>query len=316
MSNNLPILPLIIYQNTHFTDSLYSVLFGGIANSQLEKTFENITEDVKLNSGLNLSVPIMSKPIGFKAEGDAKYNTANANSIERDVKITESYKFEKIKSSVSNSNKYSFTEMKETKDFSKLQIGSFIECSSSYRKNDIRELLEILDDDLVELIFPHLYIPNEDLFHKIKTTNTNKDKELKLKQVKNIIKRLKKDFPEESISLDFYGKIKNTDIQNVLICDSKFFVQEDRDRILDGSFKVFGKVIDISEENTGDDIIKSVSLLDRNKLFKRIKKSTILQFQKLLKGSSFETINKFINMDVNLVLEGKNIKILPIVIYI
>jgi uncharacterized protein (DUF433 family) len=105
-------------------------------------------------------------------------------------------------------------------------------------------------------------------------------------KIYKIIERLKKDFPDDAATLDFYGQIKDTDIRNFLICDTKFFIQEDKNRILDGKFRVFGKVIDIQDEITiesENSIKKTFSQLDRNQFFKRTTDESFKNDRVLLK---------------------------------
>ena len=146
-------------------------------------------------------------------------------------------------------------------------------------------------------------------------TNGRKQRTQLLDMVYKIVERLKNDFPDDAATLDFYGQIKDTDIRNFLICDTKFFVQEDKNRILDGKFKVFGKIIDIQEEikvESENSIEKAFSQLDRNQFFKRTTDESIQKLQSFVENLISKDL---FNNKIDLITKGKAIKVLPIVIY-
>ena len=146
-----------------------------------------------------------------------------------------------------------------------------------------------------------------------------KQKEYFRKMFNDFREVLNADFPKETATLDFYGQIqmkdteqlKDTDIRNFLICDTKFFVQEDKNRILDGKFRVFGKIIDIQESENSME--KAFSQLDRNKFFKRTTYESIQKLETFIQGL---IPKELFNNKIDLITKGKAIKVLPIVIYI
>lgn len=332
-------LPLIIYQNTHFTDSLISIIEDGLSDSQSEEKTNQNNQHIHGEAGLN-SDQLLQFLISTKFEGTGDLAFKQLSSTQKDIKITDSLRFSKIKNHL-HGNKQ-LQSISQDEDFNNLELGQFVEFDSSYKKNEIRELLELLtDDNSFELLWT-LYQKHEkekkereqekqsnnndkkSNKNKSKPKNNNKDKEYYKNLFKTIRNILTIDFPPESTSLDFYGQIEATSIQNVLICDTKFFVQEDKNRILDGKFKVLGKVLDIQNESNPEETVTSYfSQLDRNKLLKRVTPDALEQFQTLLSHilkefKSEEEQGKEIEWfdnQINLQLTGKVLKVLPIIIY-
>ena len=345
-------LPLIIYQNTYFTDSLISIIQDGFIGSEKQKIINDIKKDI--SAEIKAESKSFMGIIPFAGYGQAKggINSADSWSIEKDVKITDSYRFNKIKEYLGND----LTQIDIKTDFNKLELGQFVEFTSNYKKNEIRELVDILlNEDVLDMIFalPQINVRNKFFTSFIeegelngtydpKTIGTENvqikswngkfvrkiDGEHKtefLKKIYKIIERLKKDFPDDATTLDFYGQVKDTNIRNFLICDTKFFVQEDKNRILDGKFRVFGKVIDIQDDITiesGNSIEKAFSQLDRNQFFKRATDESIQKLQSFienlissLKDQKDSDGEKWFNSKIDLITKGKAIKVLPIVIY-
>lgn len=345
-------LPLIIYQNTYFTDSLISIIEEGLTEVEKEKLNKENKQDIGLDAKAESKSILGLLPLMGYLQGKGNFNFSDFRSLEQDKKITDSYRFTKIKEYIKKENVECTTINSDT-TFGDLELGQFVEFTSNYKKNEIREIIDmILNEDVLDLLLstPFLNINSkffkefadeieitQDLIVDPKTKNfdkiTNQKGKQKLtksnpikteftKKIYKIIERLKKDFPEEAVSLDFYGQIQNTEIKNFLICDTKFFVQEDKNRILDGKFKVFGKIIDIQNDvaiENENSIEKSFSQLDRNQFFKRATDESIQKIQNIIETiiSSFgeSGSGKLFDSKINLVTKGKAIKILPIVIY-
>ena len=323
-------LPLIIYQNTYFTESLYSIINDGdVANQNITTENEN-SGKAEGGAGLGLSsVPILNKLIDIQLKGE--YEKTGILRIEEDKKITASYKFTKIKEHLGED----LVKIEKDRGFENLELGQFVEFTSDYKKNEIRELIDLfLNDNSFDILWLAVQSSinkqadeNKSLQqqqnNKNKKNNANNDKQKEeYRKIFNSFREvLNVDFPKENASLDFYGQIKDTGIKNFLICDTKFFVQEDKNRILDGKFKVFGKIIDIQDETnvTNENTVeKTFSQLDRNKFFKRATKEAMKDLQIWIQSvvDSLKSNDKnWFNSELNFVFEGKVIKVLPIVIY-
>lgn len=117
---------------------------------------------------------------------------------------------------------------------------------------------------------------------------------------------------------EYFGSIgAGVGVTAVVVCDTRSFLVDDADRILDGHFTVFGKV---STPPTND-----VPVLARNKLLDRIQPQAVdwiteqlrgLAKQKVERDSAMETIENYVNLDFTSRIEGTSFKIIPIAIYI
>ncbi len=108
---------------------------------------------------------------------------------------------------------------------------------------------------------------------------------------------------------------EHLDISNIIICDNQFFTNGDTDRVLDGKFKVFGKVIDVQRARNGtnsSNLYENLSQLDRNKLLKHISPEAMENFESWL--NDFLALMKMTSFD--LIIKGNAIKVIPIAIYI
>ena len=147
-------LPLIIYQNTYFTESLYSIINEGDVSTQNVSSESKNRGKGEGDVGLGFSsIPMLNKIIDFQVKGE--YEKSGIFRIEEDKKITASYKFTKIKEHLGED----LIKIKDESDFSELELGQFVEFTSHYKKNEIRELAEmLLNEDVLDLIF--YYAPN------------------------------------------------------------------------------------------------------------------------------------------------------------
>ena len=339
-------LHLIIYQNTYFTDSLISIIEEGLTDIEKEKLNNESKKDVGLEAKAESQSILGLLPFIGHLQAKGNLNFSNFRSLEQDKKITDSYRFSKIKEYILK-EKITCTEIDDKINFDELKLGQFVEFTSNYKKNEIRELIDmLLNDNSFDLLWLfwqtaeknknakeqiEIASPINNKQNNKKSTplkDNDKEKENFRKIFNDFREVLNADFPKETATLDFYGQIKDastrkdTEISNFLICDTKFFVQEDKNRILDGKFRVFGKIIDIQDKfeiESENSIEKAFSQLDRNKFFKRTKKEAIKGLEKWIKDLISSVQNnekKWFDSQLDFVVEGKAIKVLPIVIYI
>lgn len=91
----------------------------------------------------------------------------------------------------------------------------------------------------------------------------------------------------------------------VTICDTEYFLNQDKDRILDGTFKVLGKVTEVSQE--------PVSILSRNKFLNRLQQPMIDELTKKLDEL---TQNGQFDASLKLGLIPPVLKVIPVAIYL
>jgi hypothetical protein len=120
---------------------------------------------------------------------------------------------------------------------------------------------------------------------------------------------------------EYYGTIApDLDVTAVVVCDTRSFLVEDADRILDGHFTVLGKV---STPPT-----KDVPVLARNKVLDRIKPEAVdwvtAELQNLARqrvedlnsSATEQTIDDYFDLTFPSRIDGTSFNVVPIAIYI
>lgn len=319
MEINLEDLFLVIYQNENFVKGLYEIIRGGNIDEILSESEENRDLDLSTNGEgkfkvgggkipvINIQVP----EIGTTLSGDAGVKRHSGNKVTQKTTYSNSYKLSKILEDIKGKNKFRRIDRKT--DFEDINLGDFLEYTSYFAKNEIRELLEVLDDKLLKALLD-LPVVKEKL-----VLSNQKNKVDYRNIVQQALESLKRDFNNE-FSTEFYGQVLDKDggrldISNIIICDNQFFTNGDTDRALDGKFKVFGKVIDVQRARNGtnsSNLYENLSQLDRNKILKHISPEAMENFESWLNG--FLSLMKMTSFD--LIIKVNAIKVIPIAIYI
>lgn len=319
MELNLEDLFLVIYQNENFVKGLYEIIRGGNIDEILSESEENRDLDLsangegkfKLGGGKIPVINIQVPEIGTTLSGDAGMKTHCGNKITQKTTYSNSYKLSKVLEDIKGKPKFRHIDKKS--DFEDINLGDFLEYTSYFAKNEIRELLNVLDDKLFKALLDLPVI-------KEKLVLSNQKNKFDCRNIaQQILDSLKRDFSNE-FSTEFYGQVlgkmgERLGISNIIICDNQFFTNGDTDRVLDGKFKVFGKVIDIqTAQNRTDnsDLYESLSQLDRNKILKHISPDAMEDFENGL--NKFLSLLKMTSFD--LIIKGNAIKVIPIAIYI
>lgn len=268
-------LSLVIYQNDSFVDGLHQSIYGRKLN-QSDQEFDG--NDTK------------------SAEFDHDQKTA------RSMSYAQSFSLHKVREELYKND--DIKQLNTETDFNSLANSDFIEFSATFEKNDLITLLDLITPQLGGVIGHVLYVKDK------------KDDQISQQQAagqfelgKSIVEALHKEFRNETSS-EFYGTVrakngKKVGVTSVLICDKQFFANADEDRILDGEFKVFGKVIAVSSSG--------VSKFERNKLLKRIKPEGTAWLAK--KIAEQKQVDNYVDTSIEFDIEGKVVKVIPIAIY-
>lgn len=119
---------------------------------------------------------------------------------------------------------------------------------------------------------------------------------------------LRQDFRNET-TREYFGQIKaqgnGAAVTAITICDTEYFLNQDKDRILDGTFKVLGKVTHVSFDE--------ISILSRNKFLSRLQQPAIDELTEKLEAATHE--GQF-NANLRLAIQPPIIKVIPIAIYL
>lgn len=199
-----------------------------------------------------------------------------------------------------------------------LEPGDFVEFTAGFHPNEFNTLLDLVTPDLAAA-FVHYQskqkvLESWDAYQKsghdelqnfIQKERFKADGDAEMASA--VVSALRQDFKNE-ISREFFGSVvtgtRSQGATAVVICDTEHFIGRDQDRILDGQFKVLGKVVSVSA--------KSDSILARNKFLNRIQQPWLDEL-----GEKFDNAGADGKFDASFTLElkGPVVRVIPVAIY-
>ncbi|MCX7444887.1 hypothetical protein OS125_06460 [Corynebacterium sp. P7003] len=230
-------------------------------------------------------------------------------------------------------------QIKNITDAKQLKPGDFVEFEAKFTGDQVTAILDILTPEIIEKIVEKIRTEN---FTKAANWGTEEiERELSifkftlktdLKLARSIANAVRNDFRSNE-TREYYGHIGTEDDQvtAITICDNNYFLVQDRDRILDGKFKVLGKVTEGIEANR--------PVLERNKILDKIEprlvdkiinsaneilSSQVSDIEEIVsrdayeeKGkSNTERIQPIKSIGIQSRVHGESFKVVPISIYI
>lgn len=225
----------------------------------------------KIDAGVSTSATILSKLLKINISGELSHD---GNKGEKESVIKE-----KVHTNVSLLSKFRgfLVEQKILKsdfDFSKIQVGDFIEVEGELQKNPLINYMDIFID-----IFrmAEIFTDKPQLGNKTQA-NSQKQKENEIiKQIKSFSDELK-----HSGTIDFI--LSDPKGTTVLSAQEQYLANDNISEIIGGHFKVLGKVISICKEDTESiDLLRktSLSILSEellNEMFSEFKTADMKQF--------------------------------------
>lgn len=222
-------------------------------------------------------------------------------------------------------------DVSSASDVRSLRVGDFIEFRSQFKPDKVISLMDVLNPDLVAVLTR--WIRRRELLPQLQSATTEQDKyaagveyqtrpDAEAEVARAIAEAVRIDFRSVA-TREYFGSIgTSTNVTAVVVCDTRSFLVEDADRILDGHFTVFGKV---STPPTAD-----VPVLARNKLLDRVQPEAVdwvaEQLRELAKQKidsdperseeALLTIEEYINLNFESRIEGISFKVVPVAIYI
>ncbi len=157
-------------------------------------------------------------------------------------------------------------------DCANLASGDIVDFQSTFRANEVNALLDIATPELVGALTAFLQRRKaakavKNLANASKVDAEWKKFELEAasrgEMARAVAAATRTDFRSDG-TREFYGVVgvEPDDITAITICDNNWFSTADHDRILDGDFKVLGKVVSGVEHDT--------PALGRNKVLSRV----------------------------------------------
>lgn len=318
---------LVIYQNKEYVSALLQQLFNiGLPIEQLRDTLnesirEQATEgNVAATFGAEIRLPVV--PVGVKAGGTGDLKLGNKDDTRSEDKTSLQSRYTQANYLHNVRQKLQelslVTKMTDRNSLENLEAGSFVEFSASFEPNEINSLLDLAAPELVAAVTKYLHRKKALKDFDFASGDFDDRQNFLAKVEQEAISRaevavatvaaIRQDFRNETTS-EYFGRVTGADsgrpITAVTICDTEHFAGQDRDRILDGNFRVLGKVSEISYTRQ--------SILSRNKVLSRIKQPALTLLQDGLKeadkSDQFDTSFK-------LYLQPPIVRVIPIAIFI
>lgn len=334
-SSHLP--SISIYQNAgHVTGVLQQLFEEGILTAAEWQKSEEAAEVFQRTGRLGVNVeagadvPLLAKAAGSLSAGRDKQRTENdkqVNALRQQYVYSHSYYLHLVLRTLTEKGRVK--SVATAGDASELLPGDFVEFRASFRADEIGAILDIATPNLVGAV-----VERQVRSDMIKVF----DQDLTFEQRQNLIEKYKakadmqRDFAEavtEAIRVDFrsdatqeyFGTIGSDadKVTAVVICESDQFLVADKDRLLDGTFTVFGKVSSAIE--------RDVPLLQRNKLLYRLNSNFVDAVFQQLQSVGTKAVDEGNNpifqkaagedlLDTKFAarLEGESFKVIPIAI--
>lgn len=309
-------LKLVIYLNENFVNGLYSGLFNGI-HGDIERLSRN-SSNRQRSSGIKTRLKMMM-PFAGGASATANVDELNAKNSEEQSKQTttygNAYRLEKVLGKLSE--KSELTAIDSEDSFTKIKTNEFVSFRAFFAKNEILELLDVITPELANIL---TYVLYTNILQNQSINNEDFEQRFNQKVVEGYqvtafqtVQAIKKDFANDHSS-EFFGKLVDSNDRELgimcdAICDNHFFTNSDTERILDGVFHVIGKVIQVQDESSE----RTITQFDRNKILKRVKPDGIAALERWLVESAPK--NSYYDLSLNLTIEGKAFKVIPVAIY-
>lgn len=334
-----------IYQNAEHVGGILQQIFGEplissesreVATGQAQNSGSVRKGQASLSA--KATVPIVGA-VGANLGGDRTGSNSDSSSAsqksQQNFVYSQAYYLYVIRNWLRDEGKLKRVE--SVKDALALLPGQFVEYQATFKANELNAILDILTPDLVAAITDHQVkssgfkvFPQYGDFDSLQRFSYELMERSKAhaELARAIAEAVRVDFRSEK-TREYYGKIglASSAVTAVTICDTRHFVVEDEDRILDGLFTVLGKVTSSGEVD--------VPVLKRNKVLDRIKPEAVDWLFDVARRSVSEQANKLDGSQLSALadaetpsvsdvfdaafssrIEGTSFRVVPIAIYI
>lgn len=318
---------LTIYRNDEFVADLIQQIFNiGLPIDEIRETLRASAERKARESSASavgsagFDIPFVS---AAKADVSAAYKGSGSNDAKDESKnqlkfqYTQANFLHNIRRHLDQSELVS--KIDNVASIENLEVGNFVEFSATFEANEINSILDLATPELVAALtkwmakkdqrekFDYYYEQGpEELSRFLQRSNLEAESRAEIAAAAT--RAVRQDFRNET-TREYFGRVVGGSgedyVTAVTICDTEHFASQDKDRILDGTFTVLGKVTEILSDKA--------SILSRNKVLNRIQQPALDELNsQLLKASSSEQFNTQFKLD----LDPPIVKIIPIAIFI
>ncbi|WP_320067662.1 hypothetical protein [Micromonospora sp. RTGN7] len=326
-----------IYQDALYVEGLLQQFGKGLItdasladdhqNTQKTSTGQTGGGDI----GADVKIPGVG---GIKASAKLTGNDGFASEAAASQKATRNYKYTSASylHEVRHELRHSrlLKEASTDAEVNALKIGDFVEFQASFRPDELIALLDVLNPSLVGAITT--WYRRSQIRPSIIDADTDEERqgaileyqtrpEAEADLMRALADAIRVDF-RSVFTREYYGSISGASTATAaVVCDTRSFLVEDADRMLDGHFTVLGKVSTPPEVD--------VPVLARNKLLDRIQPQAVdfatnalreIAKQKIEDPHNPTTegqrIEEYLDLNFPSRIDGTSFKVIPIAIYI
>ncbi len=246
-------LPITLYLNQRWVFDILAALEGGYSEFTTMKLTEADTTASEQVRGFNIGFGNRFALIEVKLGGQRTQKQDQTHSEDKTETLvhTPSSLFSRLRLTLRE--RKLVIDIAASEDISQIQPGNFVEFEATLRRSPPVEFLEAFEK-LISLFDIFDTTPNKTR----KTSNSkgnsqkNRTHNSQSSGMLNEIKAMRKALTDEGKAQDLVAEAKN--MQAVLPVEQNYFSNPSMNDIIDGTFRVFGKVVDIVPEK-GDNHI-------------------------------------------------------------
>lgn len=325
---------IAIYQDPSYVEGIIQQSSRGLITDSSDTDNAQSTQSSKEDDGLHgdigakVNLPGIggfNASAGMSAGDGASSENVLGQQRTRNFKYTSAYYLHHVRQDLRAADL--LKNVASATDLQALKVGDFVEFQAKFSPDEIISLMDVFNPDLVAALTrwrrKTQIIANvtgaetsEQQQALVLEFQTRPDADAEL--AKAIAEAVRVDF-RSAATRQYYGAIgENSGITAVVVCDTRSFLVDDADRILDGHFTVLGKV---SSPPATD-----VPILARNKVLDRIQPKAVDFFSERIKKAAKETINssiteirtmeQYLDLDFPSRIAGISFNVIPIAIYL
>jgi hypothetical protein len=321
-----------IYQNAEHVAGLVQQLFN--APLVTEESRENAQDKSRNTEGSGEAVLTASGkanlPLVMKGEATAQGSMALAHgrAVSTGTKTTQNFVYSQayylnlVRTTLTEQGHV--VQVSSLDDAEKLVPGVFVEYQAQFSASILTALMDVLTPELISTIAKtRVKVVEAALFDSYGSWDAVQTAALRAdvladaqgELAASITRAVKADFRQDK-TREYLGHIGDGSVTAVTICDEASFAIADQDRILDGSYRVLGKVVSA--------VAKDVPVLKRNKLLGALDPGLIdgmFQFAESgLKNLEIDPVpgldvKKAFDVDLNSRVAGPSFSVIPIAIF-
>jgi hypothetical protein len=244
--------PIIAYLNQGVVFDLIAMLEDGIANIAAVKTTENSQSSSSgaLDAKLGVSNVFSLFGINLSARGDRSKSKSGTTERSEERVYTPNSLFDKLRRAMYEQE--AVIDLDATTDF---DAGSFVEFTATLRKNpflDAMEQLSALGEFISDFEKPNRPVSNKGQHAKVVGANSSTD----FQRTMHMVSVLREMF-ERSPTNDVLADSSQADRAIVITLDRKFVDTAVFNTLIDGEFKIFGKVLRTFDPTESLDLMRN-----------------------------------------------------------